>query len=194
MRQNSFSNPTKAESLRRQLSITAKQLLSLLDDFWQEHKQDIDPHHTRRLQAISLSTPSYLLTEHEVELPWFSCTQPFAFKSPSNAYITSMYDAGKLIVMGYLAAASSAPTSHDYEKIAITHGSSILAAAAYCKSQAEANVSFSMVFPLKLICLLAPSEGQRRLARSVLLKWGEERGLADICQVAAPSYLDRSHG
>jgi hypothetical protein len=55
------------------------------------------------------------------------------------------------------------------------HGASILASAAYCESLGVCNgVSFSMVFPRKLGCLLSPSEEQRILARSVLLKWGEE--------------------
>jgi len=76
----------------------------------------------------------------------------------------------------------------------VIHGTSILASAAYCETLGALNgVNFSMLFPIKVVCLLSPSEEQRTMAREVLLKLGEERGLVDICQVAAPSYLDRSH-
>jgi hypothetical protein len=186
MRKNISSNPAKAAALRGQLGITAKQLLNRLDNFWQANKKAIDPQYNQRLQAISLSSPL-------PSMPWFSCAQPVPFQSASDAYFTAMYDAGKFITIGYVGAASREPTS--YEPAIVMHGSSILAAAAYCERQGAFNgVSFSMVVPIKLVCLLSPSEEQRALARNVLLKWGEERGLADLCQVAAPSYLDRTHG
>lgn len=105
-----------------------------------------------------------------------------------------MYDTGKHITLLLLAASASHTLSSEYSQAAVLHGSSILAAAAYCHSQGKGNVSFSMVFPLKSLCLLALDEGQRVLARSVLLRWGEERGLEGICKLASPSYLDRSHG
>ncbi len=106
-----------------------------------------------------------------------------------------MYDIGKVIILRVLAACSTTSTQSDeYGRAALRPGASILAAAAYCETQGQGNVSFSMIFPLKTLCLLSPEEGQRVMARSVLLRWGEERGLVGMCKVAAPSYLDRSHG
>jgi hypothetical protein len=186
MRKNISSNPAKAAALRCQLDITAKQLFNRLDEFWQANKEAIDPQYHQRTQAIFLSSPL-------PGMPWFSCAQAIPFQSASDAYFTAMYDAGKLIAIGYVRAASEEPTS--YEPAIVMHGSSILASAAFCEQQGAFNgASFSMVVPMKLVCLLSPSEEQRALARNVLLKWGEERGLADLCQVAAPSYLDRTHG
>jgi hypothetical protein len=186
MRKTRDSDPIKSEALRRHLDTTAKHLLSRLEEFWQEHKNEVDPDYDQRLQTIS----SNLTNKEDSHRP-IPCTQQF--KSTSDACFTSMYDAGKVITLGCLGAASLVPSL--YDQAIVMHGTSILTSAAYCETQGLFNsVSFSMVFPIKLVCLLSPSEEQRTLARTALLKWGSKRGVTDICKVAAPSYLDRSHG
>jgi hypothetical protein len=193
MRKNSYSNPTKACLLRLQLGSTAKRLLDRLDDFWTEYKEEVDPAYDQRRGEISPA--STFTNEDRLEGHQVPSTQQSPFKSASDAYFTSMYDSGKIITLGFLATVAVGVHWYNYNREIVMHGTSILASAAYCESLGVFNgVSFSMVFPIKLVCLLSPSEEQRILARSVLLKWGEERGLADSCQVAAPSYLDRSHG
>ena len=186
MRSIRDESPAKSEVLRRCLGTTAKYLLSRLDDFWLEHKEEVDPDYDQRIQGIS----SYLAND-KGDRQEILRTHPF--KSSPDAYVTSMFDAGKLIALGLLGAASLVPNS--YAPAIIVHGASILAAAAYCETQGLFNgVSFTMVFPIKLVCLLSPSVEQRTLAQHALLRWGSERGLDDICKMSAPSYLDRSHG
>ncbi|KAE9368866.1 hypothetical protein N431DRAFT_547735 [Stipitochalara longipes BDJ] len=193
MRKNAYSNPTKSGLLKRQLGIAANNLFSRLDEFWEDYKEDIDPDYDQRLQQISCT--STFITEDWFTPHHLPCSHHFPFKSASDAYFTSMYDSGKLIVLGFLASISTGTSWYNYNRDIVMHGTSVLASATYCETLGVFNgVNFSMVFPIKLVCLLSPSEEQREMAREVLLKWGEERGLLDTCQVAAPSYLDRSHG
>lgn len=184
MRSVQYENPTRFEILREYVGNAAKDLVNRLDDFWQEYKNQVDPDYAQRMRTISSRLP----VDAEQET---ICTHPF--KSPPDAYLTSIFDVGKVIALRILGAASSVPNL--YDQAIIMHGASILASAAYCAAQGLFNgVSFSMVIPLKIICLLSPSDDQKALAQSTLVKWGSERGLADICEVAAPSYLDRGHG
>ncbi|KAF8848301.1 hypothetical protein BDZ45DRAFT_733024 [Acephala macrosclerotiorum] len=183
MRKTRESHTATSESLRSHLHTAASHLSSRLDDFWKDNKDTIDPEYHQRLIQATVS-PSEIEADGR---------QPIPFTSPAKAYFTSMYDAGKLITLSLLEAASLVPNS--YSQGVVMHGASILSSAAYCETHGLFNrVSFSMVFPIKLVCLLSPSEMQRSLAQDALLKWGSERGLEDICKVAAPSYLDRSHG
>ena len=186
MRKLRDSDPSTSECLRRYLGITAKHLLHRLEEFWLHHKDEIDPDYDQRLLRLG----SHPAGDFQY---WEPNPYMHPFKSCANAYFTSMYDAGMLIVLGFLGAASLVPNS--YSQAAVMHGATILASASFCEVQGLFNgVSFSMVFPIKLVCLISPSEEQKVLAQIALLKWGFERGLADICKVAAPSYLDRSHG
>lgn len=38
-----------------------------------------------------------------------------------------------------------------------------------------------MVFPLKVVCRVTPSDDQRRGAQIALRRWGERRGVDGIC-------------
>jgi hypothetical protein len=188
MRKAQYSHPSKSQALRIGLATTAKRLNRRLDELWQEHMNEVDPNYDQRLQVISSH-----LVDNKDDNRSIPCTHYKKFKSSSDAYLISMYEAGKLITLGFLEAASLVLNS--YKKGIIMHGASILTSAAYCETQGLLNgVSFSMVFPIKLVCLLSPSEQQRIRARNVLLKWGIEKGLADVCDVSAPSYFDHSHG
>jgi hypothetical protein len=169
--------------------MTAQHIYSRLEQFWQDHKAEVDPNYDQRIQALSVLVPST-----EAIVPATSCFAPF--QNSSDAYFTSMYDSGNLIVLGYLASASPTIELSDmYKRQMAVHCASVLASAAYQKAQDPSNGgSFSMVFPLKLLCLLSPSEGQRMMGRSALQNWESGRGLSAIFEVASPTYLDRSHG
>jgi hypothetical protein len=159
--------------LRRQLGSTSKRLPDRLDDFWTEYKEEVDlayDKHLGKISSASTFTNKNWIEEHQV-----SSTQKSPFKSASDDYLTSMYDSGKITTLGFLATIAVRVNWYNYNREIAMHGASILASAAYCESLGVFNgVSFSMVFPIKLVCLLSPSEEQRILARSVLLKWGEE--------------------
>lgn len=181
MKKTRFSDTSRTDVLSHDLDETARELLGQLNKFWQDNMNFIDPNYYQRLHSVSI-----FAAEDEVH-------PPLPFKSPSDAYFTSMYDAGNLIALGFREAALQA--GKPYTQAIVMHGASILAAASYCESQGLLNgVAFSMVFPIKLVCLLSPSEEQRIHTQDVLLKWGSRRGLTDICKTGAPSYLDRSYG
>jgi hypothetical protein len=171
--------------LRRDLKITTQHIFKRLTKFWDEQKPQFDPAYDARIDQITT-----LIQDDETNQRSLSFTPPFV--SSFAAYLTSMYDAGCIIALGYLAAASLCPDAYTWQMI--LHGASILASVAYHETQGPINVaSFSMIFPIKLVCLLSPSEMQRDIARDTLQRWGSKRGLADSCQMA-PSYFDRSHG
>lgn len=180
-----FSEPERAQAIRRRLANTALTWKTSLHRFWDSEGFDIDPQYAIRLHALQpldVFIPSVIEAEGSVP-----------FLNAFSAYVTSMYDVGNIIVLGYLAAASL--DSGLLKKEMIAHGNSILLSASYQEEQGSLNGgSFSMIFPLKIVCLLSPSEAQRALAQDVILNWGTNRGLTDICTVAAPTYQDRSHG
>lgn len=185
MRRLRDEDPIRSEMLRYDLDTNAQHNLKQLTTFWDEQKQHYDPHYDRRIEEIIS-----LIREDESAQQSLSSTLPFI--SSFAAYLTSMYDSGNIITLRCLAAASLCPDAYTWQ--IILHGASILASVAYHEIQGAINTgSFSMTFPVKLICLLSPSEVQRDIARDTLQRWGSRRGLVNSCQVA-PSYLDRSHG
>jgi hypothetical protein len=186
MRQQRDKDPDKSEVIREYLSTKAQGLQNRLHHYWEENRDRVDPEYTFRIDAFSLISQDP--TDSESPIP---CMVPF--QTTSDAYITAMYDAGNIIVSGYLAATSQNPQSY-YRQMTI-HGASILMAAAYHETQGLVKGgSFPMVFPIKLLCLLSPSETQKRMAQETLLRWGSGRGLTEIYEVATPSYQDQSHG
>ena len=46
--------------------------------------------------------------------------------------------------------------------------------------------SFTMSFPLKIVCLMVPDRHIRAQAQEALYNWGSQRGLEDLCQIAVP--------
>ncbi|RFU36251.1 hypothetical protein B7463_g107, partial [Scytalidium lignicola] len=186
MRSLQKDDPVKSDALARCLTNSVQHLLSQLDDLWQEQMPQIDPDYDVRFKALS----SHVLNPHTSNQP-LPYTTPF--QNSTNAYFASMYDAGNIIALGCLAAAS--PTPQIYKDKMIVHGASILNSAGYHQSQGCYNGgSFSMIFPVKLVCLLSPSEALRAMAQKSLLIWGSGRGLLDIVEIGEPSFLDRSHG
>jgi hypothetical protein len=189
MRRLRTTDPVASDQLRRCLYTTAEHLLSHLDEFWQMHKTQVDTCYDQRIETISFNISSG--DTGELPSPYL-----FPFQNTSDAYFASMYDAGNLIVLGYLANASPTPTlSAAYRQQMMVHGASILASAAYQEAQCSPNsIVLSTLFPLKLLCLLSPSEEQKIMARNSLKNWGSPRGLTDAFEVVEPTYLDRSHG
>lgn len=80
-----------------------------------------------------------------------------------------MYDAANIIAPKLHAAALPTPEIRD--KRMMFHGASILASVGYHESQGPfSGGSFSMVFPIKIIFLLSPSDWQTQTAQETLLK------------------------
>lgn len=186
MRSLRQDDPVKAEALARCLADSVSRILSQMESLWEEQKPRVDPDYDKRFETLS----SYVLDLRSGDQP-LPYTVPF--KSSTNAYFASMYDAGCIIALGSLASASDA--SQFYADRMAVHGASILSSAEYHQSQGCYNGgSFSMIFPVKLVCLLSPSEPVRLMAQKSLLMWGAGRGLLDIVEIGEPSFMDRSHG
>jgi len=189
MRRLRDKDPAASEQFRRNLETTAQQIHSSLEQFWLDHKAKVDPNYDQRIQALSL-----LILSTETIVPANSYVVPF--QNSSDAYFTSMFDCGNMIVLGYLASTSSTTRmTNMYKRQMAVHCASVLASAAYQKEQDPSNGgSFSTVLPLKMLCLLSPSEEQRSVGRWALRNWESGRGLTDIFEITSPTYLDRSHG
>ncbi|KAH8817128.1 hypothetical protein F5884DRAFT_778512 [Xylogone sp. PMI_703] len=186
MRASREKDILESEILAQCLTNTAQHILSQIHALWENQKLEMDPDYDTRLETLSshLSNP---LTSNQPP-PY---TIPFL--SSTNAYFASMYDAGNIIALGCLAAASWTPEVYLHQMA--VHGASILNSAEYHQSQGCYNGgSFSMIFPVKLVCLLSPSESLRATAQELLLMWGRRRGLLDIVEIGVPSFMDRSHG
>jgi hypothetical protein len=185
MRRLKDVDPITSEILRRDLGTTSQHIFTRFIQFWDDQKSQFDPDYDQRIEEITL-----LIQDDEANQRSLSLTPPF--QSSFAAYFASMYDAGSIIALGHLATASLCPDVYKWQMV--LHGASILASVEYHEMHGPINpAAFSMIFPVKLVCLLSPSEIQRDIAREALARWGEKRGLADSCQ-STPSYLDRSHG
>ena len=180
-------DPWRSESIRVELFDRAQGILSQLDQFWTQHKLDIDPYYHRRVHAnFSLreeGSPSIgdTLGASSGGLP---------FRDSFRATFTAMYDAANICALRYLSATSSAPEKY-YQRM-MAHAASILASVAYHEAQGPSSGgTFSMVFPVKIACLMSPSEEQRSSAREALFRWGSNRGVNDICTVCVPEIIGR---
>jgi hypothetical protein len=181
MRKLREQDPVASELLRQKLETAAQQILSRLKQFRKDEWPHIDSDNGQRLkgdQDIVDRMP-----------PHRTARSQNAF----SAYLKMMYDAGNIIVLGQLAAASLTPQEHQLKMI--SHGDSIISSVAYHDSlDTLTSISFSIIFPIKIVCLLSPLNLQRVMAQNLLLKLGTKRGLVELCVAAAPTYMDRSHG
>lgn len=186
MRRLREDDPVASETLRRDLGTTAEHIFRRLIEFWDEQKPIFDPDYNQRFEELAA-----LIEEDETNQGFLPFIPPF--RNSFAAYLASMYDAGSIIALSHLAAASLCSDVYKWQMI--LHGASILASVSYHETQGSINTaSFSMIFPVKLVCLLSPSEVQRGIAQDALSRWGSQRGLLDICRGMEPSMEDRSHG
>ncbi|KAI9841166.1 MAG: hypothetical protein M1837_000954 [Sclerophora amabilis] len=163
-----------SENSRRGLVMQAEKLLSLLDQFWEQHRWQVDPDYDKRWYS------NYLMEEcglRDVASPYGGGA---IFTNTFTATFTALYDAANIIVLRNLTAASS-PTTGIHSRRITAHAASVLASIAYHEAAGPfSGGSFSMVFPLKVVCFLSTSERQRSAAQEALLSWGANRGMTDI--------------
>jgi len=180
-------DPSRSESIRVELFDRAQGILSQLDQFWTQHKLDIDPHYHQRIRTNSSlreeGSPSIgdILRASSRGLP---------FRDSFTATFTATYDSANIIALRYISTTSSAPEK--YHQRMTVHAVSILASVAYHEAQGPSSGgTFSMIFPVKIVCLRSPSEELRSYAREALFRWGSNRGVNDICTVCAPAIMGR---
>jgi len=183
MRELREQDPDASELLRQKLEATAQQIQSRFKQFREDELLYIYSDNGQRLKESS----AMIRDDIADQSPLHPSHNTF------SAYLKMMYDAGNIIVLNYLAATSLTPLEHQINMI--SHGDSIISSVAYYDSQDTlTSISFSVIFPIKIVCLLSPSNLQRTMAQNLLLKLGTKRGLVELCVAAAPTYMDRSHG
>lgn len=156
-------NPTASDAAKRNLGTQLQYILNRLNQFWERHKSEIDPNYDFRIKS-------------RVET---GCCTTIPFESVFAATFTSLYDSANIIACNYLASIS--PTPNTYYWKATVHAASILSSIAYHESQGpKSGGSFSMLFPMRIVSLMSPSEEQKELAHETLVKWGKERGLDGV--------------
>lgn len=187
-----FNNITKPhdqaslalESAKVDLFNRAEPILLQLDDFWTEHKSDVDPDYDRRVHFnSSQGEEDFSSTEGILILP-----RGVPFRDTFAATFTALYDSANIIALIYASVASSTPEK--YKQRILLHATSILASVAYHEAQGPSSGgSFAMIFPVKIVYFMSPSEVQRDSAREALFRWGANRGLNDLCTVCAPEIV-----
>ena len=69
----------------------------------------------------------------------------------------------------------------------VIHCESILSAVAYHERRGpQSGGTLAMIFPLKIVCRVTPSDHQRERAITALFNWGHARGISGMCEFAVP--------
>ena len=156
-------DPTGSDAAKSNFGTTLQHILNRLNQFWEFHKSEIDPNYDFRIK-------SHVETGYCPTIP---------FESVLAATFTSLYNSANIIAFTYLAPISTTPDT--YYRKATVHAASILSSIAYHESQGPTSGgSFSMLFPIRIVSLMSPSEEQKELAHQALVKWGEKRGLDGV--------------
>ncbi len=101
-----------------------------------------------------------------------------------------MYDTA-IVLANALAWESNSGYPEVNKRQTVIHCASILAAVAHHEKIGPASGgSISMMFPMKIARRATPSIDQRRQLQASLEKWGESRGVGDICQFGVPESHD----
>ena len=153
----------------------AQNLIARLQTYWQEWGNLISPGY----DYSSFAERSNFETD---SLDWIiETTVPITYRDPFVATSVAMYDAA-IVLANSLAWQSGAGSTELYKQRIVLHCASILQAAAFHESLGpNSGGSIQMVFPLKVICRVTPSNDQRQQAQIALGRWGEKRGVDGIC-------------
>ena len=153
----------------------AQDLIARLQTYWQECGNLISP-------GYDYSSFAERTNFETVSSDWIiETTVPITYRDPFVASSVAMYDAATVLANS-LAWQSGAGFTELYKQRIVVHCASILQAAVYHESQGpNSGGSIQMVFPLKVICRVTPSDDQRQQAQIALGRWGDKRGVDGIC-------------
>lgn len=150
-------------------------LIARLQTYWQESRNSLYPgnDHSSFVEITDFeSASSDWIIENTV---------PVTYRDPFVATCVAMYDAATVLANS-LVWESGAGFTEVYKQRVVIHCASILEAVAYHESRGPSSGgSIQMVFPLKVISRVTPSDDQRRQAQIALRRWGERRGVDGIC-------------
>ena len=153
----------------------AQGLIARLQTYWQECRNVIYPGYDYS-SFVEISNFESASSDWIIE-----ATVPITYCDPFVATSVAMYDAAAVIANS-LVLESGADFANLYKQRIVIHCASILQAVVYHESQGpNSGGSIQMVFPLKVVCRITPSDDQRRQAQVALRRWAERRGVDGIC-------------
>lgn len=172
-----------AAATSRTVGQKASHLLSWLAQFWDEYHDDINPEydHSRFAELSDFQTDAAHWVMEETSIADFDDT----FAATTIAF----YDAATVLANA-LAWEATDDDPQVYKRRIVTHCASILSVVAHHESVGVGSGgSNTMIFPIKLVCRVTPSDHQRRKAEECLAIWGKKRGVDGICKFAIPEKL-----
>jgi hypothetical protein len=164
------TNLPEGEMLKQQLALQIQYPISKLSDWWAYHGPAIfgEYDYANYVKDPSWTPPQFYDT---------NTASNIAFYNTANIFVYHMQSIG----LGM-------PTEH----LLTMHASSVLAAARFHQSQGpQSGGTFTMVYPLKAVCMMTSDDEQRKQAQAILLEWGKVRGVDGACKSAAPQYTDK---
>ena len=164
-----------SDQLGYNVEAQAQDLIARLQTYWQECRNVI-------YSGYDYSS-FFEITNFETESSdWIiEATVPITYRDPFIATSVAMYDAATVLAHALVCESGAGFTELYKQRIAI-HCASILQAVLYHQSRGpNSGGSIQMVFPLKVVCRVTPSDDQRRQAQTALRRWGERRGVDGIC-------------
>lgn len=176
----------EANAVRAQVKIEAETLLSRLDWFWGNYGdwlQSSDSLH---------GGPPPEAAEPPLSLRKGSTfTSPTGFRDTFAARVVAEYNTGNILMYGVLR--SIHPMMYRFEEEITLHGESILQAVEYHEKCGCACGSRSIILPMKQLIMDATSEAQREQAQTALRRWGERRGIAQLCDLEVEIGTSEGH-
>ncbi|KAF2472315.1 uncharacterized protein BDR25DRAFT_283707 [Lindgomyces ingoldianus] len=181
-----FSRPIPHSADLQPTRQRTKQLLRDIDD-WAE-----------RYPHLCYADPIAQIVNADMSTSILATNSSNAPKSPSlmlpdtfTALTAATFYATRLTLILLRDKISSPPVSPNIARIrtetvgiadAISHSISILQVAAFIESTHPVGFDFMRsVFPLVVVGLLGPQEHEQNLARNMLVRWGERRGVGGLC-------------
>ncbi|KAK3170140.1 hypothetical protein OEA41_009526 [Lepraria neglecta] len=176
MREMRSRGPHRLEPTRQAVEAKAEQLISLLDTYWNECRQTIQPGYDHdnfaEIENFRADTADWVI----------KTLLPITYKDIFAATNVAMYDAA-VILAHALAWESTSGFSEPNKQRIVIHCASILEAVKYHESKGPSSGgSISMVLPIKVVRRATPSKFQREQAQVALEQWADTRGVDGICK------------
>lgn len=184
MRLDREYNGKPLEPSRQAVEDKAAHMISWLARFWEECGDTINYgyDYSRFLESTGFQADAKNWIVEEI--------MPAYFQDTFAATSIALYDAGTIIANALAWESASSKSDTNQQRIVI-HCESVLSTVAYHESKGpRSGGTLAMIFPLKIVCRVTPSDHQRQRASNALHKWGSSRGVGGICGFVGPEKRD----